>query len=640
MTLPRGIGESIDGAVRAASAIDAVLEKIRQDLVLSLLPQRNDLLNALSFEESMSERVANYAQRLVRLKQWDQLPKLLGAVGLELGQLEDSIVDLRRAVSWSSRFSAFNWWLRNRQRELKVFDYLVIAGPGSCREFHIERTPSVADHFEKANLSLRIPEGSLSQIRRIRILTVPQNDGASAKWHPISLGHELAHLKFNDDWVLQWLAGQRNIRGTAARAVARAREQLESGGLILQESWFSELISWLVECACDATLHYFYGDKSKQCMSTFLSIHSDLADSKEHPSPKLRLAVLDATASAELRRFRAPQHESSSSYNRKNSFCQLAILCRDEVGRQLSDIGIDKTLREDIRKGALDDEERNCPPHSASWSWESICNGLSAIEAGLVESLWSEYGTEASEYGERKKTIERRERRVEQAVDFLQFAHRFEKGRLHRVTRLALGEPESRSAEETPTNVLYVTRNGVSAAEEAGGSATHDVRLGRHFIVFKRNQISVLNALDKDAQSRQIQEQVEVGWGEKFILHPHEMVLAVTLESLIIGDECTAQVLSRSSLGRMGLLSATAVQVQPGFRGCLTLELVNLASVPLGLSPGQRIAQIVPILKCGVGGYDGKYQDQDWKPRFSEVLNDKELPILIGLSDLMEESYV
>lgn len=148
-------------------------------------------------------------------------------------------------------------------------------------------------------------------------------------------------------------------------------------------------------------------------------------------------------------------------------------------------------------------------------------------------------------------------------------------------------------------------------------------------MVFKRNQIATLNSLDTNTGSSQIHESIEIGWGDGFVLHPGEMVLAATLESLVVGDSCPAQVLSRSSLGRMGLLSATAVRVQPGFKGTLTLELVNLASVPLRLNPGQRVAQIVPSAICGKPQtYDGKYQDQDWRPRFSAVSSDWEVPIL------------
>jgi deoxycytidine triphosphate deaminase len=104
-------------------------------------------------------------------------------------------------------------------------------------------------------------------------------------------------------------------------------------------------------------------------------------------------------------------------------------------------------------------------------------------------------------------------------------------------------------------NMLFVSSAGVRTVErQASGTNGHDVRLGRHFVVFRRNQISTLNALDAEQQSRQIQEGVEIGWGDTFVLHPGEMVLAVTRESIVMGEDCTAQVLSRSSLGRMGLL--------------------------------------------------------------------------------------
>lgn len=78
----------------------------------------------------------------------------------------------------------------------------------------------------------------------------------------------------------------------------------------------------------------------------------------------------------------------------------------------------------------------------------------------------------------------------------------------------------------------------------------------------------------------------------------------------------------------MGLLSATAVQVHPGFRGCLTLELVNLASVPLSLSPGQRIAQVVPLPSPAESSYSGHYQNAGYRPRFSAAGSDWEVDIL------------
>jgi len=87
--------------------------------------------------------------------------------------------------------------------------------------------------------------------------------------------------------------------------------------------------------------------------------------------------------------------------------------------------------------------------------------------------------------------------------------------------------------------------------------------------------------------------------------------------------------LSRSSIGRLGLLTATAVHIQPGYRGCPTLELVNLSSVPLSLVPGQRIAQVVAHNVCGhTEGYSGHYQNIGWKPQFSKADDDGDTKIL------------
>jgi dCTP deaminase len=110
------------------------------------------------------------------------------------------------------------------------------------------------------------------------------------------------------------------------------------------------------------------------------------------------------------------------------------------------------------------------------------------------------------------------------------------------------------------------------------------------------------------------------------------MVLGVTLECLVLDNDCTAQVLSRSSVGRLGLLTATAVHIQPGYRGCPTLELVNLSSVPLSLVPGQRIAQVVTHHVCGeTKGYRGYYQNIVGKPQFSKADQDLDTRILSSM---------
>ena len=79
----------------------------------------------------------------------------------------------------------------------------------------------------------------------------------------------------------------------------------------------------------------------------------------------------------------------------------------------------------------------------------------------------------------------------------------------------------------------------------------------------------------------------------KLWLHPRHFVLAATLEFIGLPDDMSAYVVGRSSWGRLGLVVATAVYVQPGFHGCLTLELVNDGDSPIRLTPGTRIAQLV-----------------------------------------------
>jgi deoxycytidine triphosphate deaminase len=125
------------------------------------------------------------------------------------------------------------------------------------------------------------------------------------------------------------------------------------------------------------------------------------------------------------------------------------------------------------------------------------------------------------------------------------------------------------------------------------GTAALDVRLGSQFIVFHRAGTPFFATLGAAEGARSTQRKVEVGWGEKFVLHPNELVIAGTLEYVAIPADMAAQVVTRSSYGRLGLITATAVQVHPHFRGCLTLELLNLGEVPLELTPGERIAQLV-----------------------------------------------
>lgn len=125
------------------------------------------------------------------------------------------------------------------------------------------------------------------------------------------------------------------------------------------------------------------------------------------------------------------------------------------------------------------------------------------------------------------------------------------------------------------------------------GRGAVDLRLGTEFLALRRTRRPGLDPRrEKQQQIDDLQERVIVPFGQELWLHPNHFVLAGTLEFLGLPDDMSAEVVGRSSWGRLGLLVATAVFVHPGFHGCLTLELVNEGDSPIALAPGQRIAQL------------------------------------------------
>ena len=83
-----------------------------------------------------------------------------------------------------------------------------------------------------------------------------------------------------------------------------------------------------------------------------------------------------------------------------------------------------------------------------------------------------------------------------------------------------------------------------------------------------------------------------VPFGSSIVIHPHQFMLAHTLEYIRLPTDLLAYVVGRSTWGRLGLIVATAIGIHPGFAGSLTFELRNLGETPLTLYPGQAIAQL------------------------------------------------
>jgi dCTP deaminase len=142
-----------------------------------------------------------------------------------------------------------------------------------------------------------------------------------------------------------------------------------------------------------------------------------------------------------------------------------------------------------------------------------------------------------------------------------------------------------------------------------------DVRLDRFFRLFDNHKYAFIDpAIDQPDLTRLI----EVEPDEAFILHPGEFVLGSTYEFVTLPDDIAARLEGKSSLGRLGLLThSTAGFVDPGFKGHVTLELSNTATLPIKLYPGMKIGQLcffqlssASETPYGSAKYNSRYQGQ------------------------------
>ena len=142
-----------------------------------------------------------------------------------------------------------------------------------------------------------------------------------------------------------------------------------------------------------------------------------------------------------------------------------------------------------------------------------------------------------------------------------------------------------------------------------------DLHLDRSFRVFRNNRYAYI---DVRAPQPDLTEMLQIADDEPFILHPGEFVLGQILEWVELPDDLVSRLEGKSSLGRLGLLiHSTAGYVDPGWKGNLTLELSNVANLPIALYFGMRIGQISffrmssPVDRpYGSKGLGSKYQGQ------------------------------
>jgi dCTP deaminase len=159
--------------------------------------------------------------------------------------------------------------------------------------------------------------------------------------------------------------------------------------------------------------------------------------------------------------------------------------------------------------------------------------------------------------------------------------------------------------------------------------ASVDLRLGREFLEFQHANIPCIHP-NSEQEVEEYVDQTHVDEGDEFILHPGDFVLGTTVERVEIPVDLIAHVEGRSSLGRLAIVvHATAGLCDPGYQGQITLELSNLGTAPVALTPGMRISQLTfTELKTPADRPYGeergsKYQDQSG-PQASKIQGDDE----------------
>jgi len=159
--------------------------------------------------------------------------------------------------------------------------------------------------------------------------------------------------------------------------------------------------------------------------------------------------------------------------------------------------------------------------------------------------------------------------------------------------------------------------------------ASVDLRLGQTFLEFQRTNISCIHP-DSEQEVEEYVDETHVEEGSDFILHPGDFVLGTTHERVEIPPDLIAHVQGRSSLGRLAVvIHATAGVVDPGYEGQITLELSNLGTAPVALTPGMRISQLIltelktPAERPYGEERGSKYQDQSG-PQASKIQGDDE----------------
>lgn len=525
--------------------------------------------------------------------------------------------------------------IRDELAELGVPDHLVVLSHGSANNFQTVYGDLPRDFYRPlVLLGAKPPKSEMFALFR-----VPRLEGAGVQWRPILLGHEVAHVAVTAKNAVGAFDLGAKFDATYAGTFPNPGAALAAPPARIAQALYRIAESWATELICDLQALQRYGPAAVASLAEYFEcIGASEQLSTTHPPGVLRVRLLldhiGAVSDSRLKSIIAPWADLTPS----------VITFTEQWVQYLAGIFLTNRAALSTAVGVLGTSpypfvNREGWIHAGADRFAAGLPGREIVSAGgyLEESIHPDIVNAAWLA------------RVEAAVTpFDRLAQKtIESVGLVRNWRASGGDtPAAIYERRADTDVVLASEEGQAVLSEDAllqrmrldddvkglivAPALHlpagtglDLRLGTRFIVFRRTATPSFDPLDETDDPRAIQVFVELSLKERFVLHPGEVVLGSTLEYLSIPDDLSGQVITRSSYGRLGLLSATAVQVHPAFRGCLTLELVNLSNIPITLTPGERIAQLILWKTAAVQSTTKKYT-YPIGPQFSRVRSDSE----------------
>jgi deoxycytidine triphosphate deaminase len=477
------------------------------------------------------------------------------------------------------------------------------------------------------------------------LFKMPRIEGAGVQWRPVLLGHEVAHVAVRDHDSLAKYDVWRRFDIKTAEGLPNPRAGSTSPPIAVAMGLYRIAQAWATELLCDAHALFRYGPAAVAALAEyFMSIGSLDASAPTHPPAVLRLRLLldqlGTPSDPRLQQVVRPWDDLTPAAvaltepwaqylatmflaNASDLVTTVEAFGTDEYSH-LDRSPIVGAIADRLKEGVPGREVVSIP--GAGFVVPDDPDVVNAVWVARVEDSDRPFDTLGKK-----------------ALESLEFSRRWVQNGgqvpFDLYEPLPAGTPLDEEDGVATISAKLLARRlrldddrrlVVLPLVHRPKGAAIDLRLGNRFIVFRRTGTASFDPLESEDDPRSIQVHLELAWSETFVLHPQEVVLGATLEYLVLPADLAGQVVTRSSYGRLGLLSATAVQIHPRFHGCLTLELVNLSTIPITLTPGERIAQLVLWRTAEVDATVEKYS-YPIGPEFSRVRDDPEADVLRAL---------